>query len=63
MNLGIDIHDNYAQVAVVDGDGNLQDEFRVPTNRLGELAEEYAGGNATTEASGTQSPICRQSMN
>ena len=57
MNLGIDIHDHYAQVAVVDDDGNLQDEFRVPNDRLDELAEEYAGGNAAIEASGNYRPV------
>ena len=57
MNLGIDIHDHYAQVAVVDGDGNLQDEFRVPTNRLDELAEQYPGGSAAIEASGNYRPV------
>jgi transposase len=57
MNLGIDIHDHYAQVAVVDGDGNLQEEFRLPINRLDELAEEYAGGSAAIEASGNYRPV------
>ena len=57
MNLGIDILDHYAQVAVVDGDGNLQDEFRVPTNRLDELAEQYPGGSAAIEASGNYRPV------
>jgi len=39
MYLGIDTHTRYAQVAVVDGDNNLQDEFRLPNDRLEELAE------------------------
>ena len=52
MFLGIDLHDHEAQVAVVDDDGNLQDEIRLPTNRLNELAEEYAGSEAAIEASG-----------
>src|SRR5699024_8817885 len=51
MFLGIDLHDHESQVAVVDDDGNLQDEIRLPTNRLDELAEEYAGGEAAIEAS------------
>ena len=52
MFLGIDLHDHEAQVAVVDDDGNLQDEIRLPTDRLDELAEEYAGNEAIIEASG-----------
>jgi transposase len=51
MFLGIDIHDHKAQVAVVDDDGNLQEEIRLPTNRLNEVAEEYAGSEAAIEAS------------
>ncbi len=46
MYLGIDTHKEYSQVAVVDGDGNLQDEIRLPNDRLDELAEQYAGGEA-----------------
>lgn len=57
MYLGIDIHTRYAQVAVVDTDGNLQDEFRLPNNRLDELAEQYAGSEAAIEASGNYRPI------
>ena len=56
MFLGIDIHDHEAQVAVVNDDGNLQDEIRLPTNRLGELAEEYAGSEAAIEASSNYRP-------
>lgn len=52
MFLGIDIHDHDAQVAVVDDDGTLQDEIRLPTDRLDELAEAYAGSEAVIEASG-----------
>ena len=51
MFLGIDLHDHNAQVAVVDDDGNLQDEIRLPTNRLDDLAEEYTGSEAVIEAS------------
>lgn len=51
MFLGIDLHDHNAQVAVVDDDGNLQNEIRLPTNRLDDLAEEYAGSEAVIEAS------------
>jgi transposase len=52
MFLGIDLHDHETQVAVVDDDGNLQNEFRLPTDRLDDLAEEYAGSEAAIEASG-----------
>jgi len=52
MFLGIDLHDHKSQVAVVDDDGNLHDEIRLPTNRLDDLAEEYAGSEAVIEASG-----------
>jgi transposase len=57
MYLGIDTHTRYSQVAVVDDDGNLQDEIRVPNDRLDELAEQYAGGEAAIEASGHYRPI------
>jgi len=51
MYLGIDTHKRYSQVAVVVYDGNLQDEIRLPNDRLSELAEEYAGSEAAIEAS------------
>jgi Transposase and inactivated derivatives len=35
----------------VNDDGNLQNEIRLPTNRLDDLAEEYAGSEAVIEAS------------
>lgn len=57
MYLGIDTHKRYSQVAVVDGDGNLHDEIRLPNDRLDELAEQYAGGDAAIEASGNYRPI------
>jgi hypothetical protein len=57
MYLGIDTHTRYSQVAVVDGDGNLQDEIRLPNDRLSELAEQYAGGEAAIEASGQYRPV------
>jgi len=52
MFFGIDLHDHETQVVVVDDDGNLQNEFRLPTDRLDDLAEEYAGSEAAIEASG-----------
>ena len=57
MYLGIDIHKRYSQVAVVDGDGNLQQESRLPKDSLGELAEHYAGSEAAIEASGNYRPV------
>jgi transposase len=57
MYLGIDTHKRYSQVAVVDDDGNLQDEIRLPNDRLSKLAEQYAGGEAAIEASGNYRPI------
>jgi transposase len=57
MYLGIDTHTRYSQVAVVDDDGNLQDEIRLPNDRLDELAEQYADGEAAIEASGHYRPV------
>jgi len=57
MYLGIDTHKRYSQVAVVDGDGNLQEESRLPNDRLEELAEQYTGAEAAIEASGHYRPI------
>jgi transposase len=57
MYLGIDIHKRYSQVAVVESDGNLKDEIRLPNNRLDEIAEEYAGSEVAIEASGNYRPI------
>ena len=50
MFLEIDLHDHEAQIVVVH-DGNLQDEIRLPIDRLDELAEEYVGSEAVIEAS------------
>lgn len=57
MYLGIDTHKRYSQVAVVDTDGNLQEEIRLPNDRLEELAEQYAGSEAAIEASGHYRPL------
>jgi transposase len=57
MYLGIDTHKRYSQVAVVDDDGNLQQESRLPNDRLEELAEQYTGAEAAIEASGHYRPI------
>jgi transposase len=50
MYLGIDIHKRYAQVAVLNEDGELEREVRVENANLEELAEEYAGSQAVIEA-------------
>jgi transposase len=52
MYLGIDTHKRYSQVAVAVDDGNLQEESRLPNDRLEELAEQYTGTEAAIEASG-----------
>jgi hypothetical protein len=57
MYLGIDTHKRYSQVVVVDGDGNLQEESRLPNDRLKQLAEQYTGSEAAIEASGHCCPI------
>jgi len=57
MYLGIDTHSRYSQVAVVDDDGNLQDEIRLPNDRLSELAEQYAGGEAAIEVFDYYRPV------
>lgn len=57
MILGIDTHARYAQVAVVSDDGSLIDEFRLATDQLDTLAEEYAGAEAIIEASGSARPV------
>ena len=57
MYLGIDIHKRYSQVAVVEPDGNLHNEIRLPNDRLDDLAEQYAGSEAAIEASGNYRPI------
>jgi len=48
MDLGIDIHKRYAQVAVMDSSGEIVEEVRVDAN-LDELAQRYAGADAAIE--------------
>ncbi|EMA46680.1 putative transposase [Halococcus saccharolyticus DSM 5350] len=57
MYPGIDTHARYSQVAVVVHDGNLHDEIRLPNDRLDQLAEQYADGEAAIEASGHYRPV------
>jgi transposase len=50
MYLGIDLHKSSAQVAVMNEAGEIEAERRVSTDKLGEIAEEYAGSEAVIEA-------------
>ncbi|WP_340102323.1 IS110 family transposase, partial [Salinibaculum salinum] len=50
MYLGIDLHKRYAQVAVIDGEGELVEEVRVENANLDDLARRYAGAKAVIEA-------------
>ncbi len=50
MYLGIDIHKRYAQVAVLDENGEVEREVRVENANLGEIARQYAGSEAAIEA-------------
>jgi transposase len=57
MYLGIDIHKRYAQVAVMDENGEIDREVRVENANLDELAQEYAGSEAAIEATSNYYPI------
>jgi transposase len=50
MYLGIDIHKRYAQVAVMNEAGTIDEEVRVENANLGEFAQQYAGAEAAIEA-------------
>jgi len=50
MDLGIDIHKRYAQVAVMDDSGEIVEEIRVENANLDDLAQRYAGADAAIEA-------------
>jgi transposase len=50
MYLGIDIHKQYAQVAVMDETGEIVEEVRVQNANLDDLAQRYAGAQAAIEA-------------
>ena len=50
MYLGIDIHKRYAQVAVLNEDGEIEREVRVENANLDEIAQQYAGSEAAIEA-------------
>jgi transposase len=57
MYLGIDIHKRYAQVAVMNENGEIDREVRVENANLDELAKEYAGSEAAIEATSNYYPI------
>lgn len=57
MYLGIDIHKQYAQVAVMDKNGTIDREVRVKNANLDEIAQEYAGSEAAIEATSNYYPI------
>jgi hypothetical protein len=57
MYFSSDTHKKFSQVTIVDGDGRLQDEIRLPNDRLDEFAEEYSGGDAAIEVLGNYRPI------
>jgi transposase len=48
MFLGIGIHKREAQVAVRNDDGDVIEQVRVKNTDLKEIAQQYAGGEATT---------------
>jgi transposase len=50
MYLGIDVHKQYAQVAVMDESGEIVEEVRVQNANLDDLAQRYAGAEAAIEA-------------
>ena len=50
--LGIDVHKDDSQVAVLDEGGELVAEQRLENDQFDELAEAYAGSKATLEATG-----------
>ena len=50
MYLGIDVHKQYAQVAVMDEAGEIVEEVRVLDANLDEFAQQHAGASAAIEA-------------
>jgi transposase len=50
MFLGVDIHKREAQVAVRNDDGDVIEQVRVKNTDLGEIAQQYTGGQALLEA-------------
>jgi len=50
MNLGIDVHKRYVQVAVLDEAGEIVEEVRVEKANLDEFAQQCTGADAAIEA-------------
>lgn len=50
MHIGMDIHKRYAQVAVLDENGQFLEETRVENASLDEFAQRYAGATVALEA-------------
>jgi len=50
MYLGIDVHERYAQVAVMNEAGAIVEEVRVKNANLDDPAQRYAGAQAALEA-------------
>jgi len=50
MYLGIDVHKQYSQVAVMDESGEIVEEVRVENANLDDLAQQYTGAKAAIEA-------------
>jgi transposase len=48
--VGIDVHKTEAQVAVLDDEGQIEQEVRVDNADLDEIAQQYAGNEAALEA-------------
>ena len=48
--VGIDVHKTEAQVAVLDDEGQIEEEVRVANADLDEIAQRYAGNEAALEA-------------
>lgn len=51
--LGIDVHKDESQIAVLDADGEIVGEQRIENTQIEDLAEAYAGSRACLEASGS----------
>ncbi|WP_080503439.1 IS110 family transposase [Halococcus thailandensis] len=48
--VGVDVHKTKSQVAVIDDNGEIEEEVRVKNANLDEIAQKYAGGEAALEA-------------
>jgi hypothetical protein len=48
--VGVDVHKTKSQVAVIDDNGEIEEEVRVNNTNLDEIAQKYAGSEAAIEA-------------